>query len=488
MREVQNPPNAASLLESMRSIGYTLESALADLIDNSISAQAKTINIEFRPFDEPYIAVIDDGVGMSSDVLQNAMRHGSTSPLHQRKNDDMGRYGLGLKTSSLSQCRRLTVVSKFEGNISAFCWDLDVVISRGNWVMLALDPKDCELLPHFRDLSEREFGTVVIWQNLDNLTAGEKSVESALNEKMAYVHDHLSLVFHRFILDDNSRKRLKISLNGAVLEGVDPFWTKHKSTQVLDDDNFKIEGQKVSVKPYILPHLNKMTSSDVKRAGGGDGIKSQQGFYIYRNKRLIIWGTWFRLARKNELSKLARVRVDIPNSLDYLWALDIKKSAAHPPEAVRANLRRTVERIREVSGRTITFKGRKVEIPDVIPGWNEIIDRGSVRYDINRDHPLIVQHRQGLPDNSIAVFELLISVIENSFPADLLYSRMAGDIKSGFNDTEAFETLRRLAGSLFSQMPKDSTVRSRLLSTLHLLEPFNLHPELTKDIIKEYEL
>ncbi|WP_164341960.1 ATP-binding protein, partial [Pseudomonas viridiflava] len=96
---------------------YTLESALADLIDNSISAQAKTINIEFRPFDEPYIAVIDDGVGMSSDVLQNAMRHGSTSPLHQRKNDDMGRYGLGLKTSSLSQCRRLTVVSKFEGNI-----------------------------------------------------------------------------------------------------------------------------------------------------------------------------------------------------------------------------------------------------------------------------------------------------------------------------------------------------------------------------------
>uniref|UniRef100_UPI0013CF1F7B hypothetical protein n=1 Tax=Pseudomonas viridiflava TaxID=33069 RepID=UPI0013CF1F7B len=99
-----------------------------------------------------------------------------------------------------------------------------------------------------------------------------------------------------------------------------------------------------------------------------------------------------------------------------------------------------------------------------------------------------VQHRQGLPDNSIPVFELLISVIENSLPADLLYSRMAGDIKSGFNDTEAFETLRHLAGSLFSQMPKDSTVRSRLLSTLHLLEPFNLHPELTKDIIKEYEL
>ncbi|MCK0546011.1 ATP-binding protein [Pseudomonas syringae pv. aptata] len=488
MREIDNPPNAASLLESMRSIGYTLESALADLMDNSISAQAKTINIEFRPYDDPYVALIDDGIGMSSDVLHNAMRHGSTSPIYERKSDDMGRYGLGLKTSSLSQCRRLTVVSKHEGCVSAFCWDLDVVIDKGTWVMLALDPADYEVLPHYDELSKQDSGTVVLWQNLDNLVVGERSVESALGEKMLYVRDHLSLVFHRFISSYHTKQRLSVFLNGAPLQPIDPFWADHKATQILDEDNFTISGQRVSVKPYILPHVNKMSSSEVLHAGRSEGIKAQQGFYIYRNKRLIIWGTWFRLAKKDELSKLARVRVDIPNSLDYLWTLDIKKSAAHPPEAVRINLKRTVERIREASGRTIKFKGRKVEGSKTSPVWHEVIARGGVRYDINREYPMIVEYRNSLEASNVPLFDLLLSVIENSFPAEALYSQMAGDIRSGFNDDESMERLRELVGNLFSQLPKNSDARSRLLSTLHLLEPFSLHPNLTKDIVKEYGL
>jgi hypothetical protein len=488
MREIDNPPNAASLLESMRSIGYTLESALADLIDNSISAQAKTINIEFRPHDDPYVALIDDGTGMSSAILHNAMRHGSASPLHERKLGDMGRYGLGLKTSSLSQCRRLTVVSKHQGYVSAFCWDLDVVIDKGAWVMLALDPADYEVLPHYDNLSKQDSGTVVLWQKLDNLIVGERSVESALGEKMLYVRDHLSLVFHRFIASYLIKQRLSIFLNGAPLQAIDPFWSDHKATQILDEDNFTVSNQRVSVKPYIIPHVNKMSSSEVLQAGGAEGIKAQQGFYIYRNKRLIIWGTWFRLAKKDELSKLARVRVDIPNSLDYLWTLDIKKSAAHPPEAVRVNLKRTVERIREASGRTIKFKGRKVEVSKMSPVWHEVITRGGVRYDINREYPMILEYRQTLQKADVSVFDLLLSVIENTFPAEALYSQMAGDVRSGFNDDESMERLKELVRDLFSQLPKNSDARSKLLSKLHLLEPFSSHPKLTKDIVREYEL
>ncbi|SDP42177.1 Histidine kinase-, DNA gyrase B-, and HSP90-like ATPase [Pseudomonas arsenicoxydans] len=488
MREIQHPPHAASLMESMRSIGYTLESALADLIDNSISASAKKIRIEFRPYDDPYVAIIDDGFGMSPDILINAMRHGSTNPLIERAVDDMGRYGLGLKTSSLSQCRRMTVLSKKDNHISAYCWDLDIVVERGAWVMLELNACDYEEIPHFRDLEAQTSGTIVLWQKLDKLVAGEGTAEAAIGRQMSYAREHLALVFHRFLTKEGNKPKICIYINGASLPISDPFLSDHKSTQPLDEESFTVEGRKVKVKPFILPHFSKLSNTELQQAGGGEGFRNSQGFYIYRNRRLIIWGTWFRLARKDELSKLARVRVDIPNSLDHLWTLDIKKSAAHPPEAVRLNLKRTIERIRSVSGRTITFRGKKVDNSDLSPGWNEIIDRGGVRFEINREHSLIKEYASNLPPSMLSEFNLILSVVESSFPAEALYSRMASDVKPDFNSEAVAEKLRLLASSLFTNMPQESVARRSLLNTLHLLEPFNLHPIITKNIVEEFSI
>lgn len=487
MREIEHPPHAASLLESMRSIGYSIDSALADLIDNSISAKAKHINIEFRPFDDPYIAVIDDGDGMTREILQSAMRHGSTNPLQERHIDDMGRYGLGLKTSSLSQCRRMTVVSLRDGALSAYCWDLDIVVSRGSWVMLELDEEDISRIPHLDGLKSHGKGTIVLWQNLDRLTAGESSIDKALGQQMDHARDHLSLVFHRFISPDPGCSRVNIKINEWLLPPIDPFLSHHKATQHLDEDSFNVEGRKVVVKPFILPHANKLLPSEMKLAGGADGLRSQQGFYIYRSRRLIIWGTWFRLGRKDELSKLARVRVDIPNSLDHLWTLDIKKSAAHPPEVVRFNLRRTVERIREVSGRTIKFRGRSADRGELIPGWCEILDRGGVRFDINRDHPSVKAFSKRLAKPDATAFDSVLAVIESSFPGDALYSRMASDVRSAFNGEEVSARLREMATGLLEGLDASSSLRKTLLSTLHLIEPFNLHPVVTKSIVKEME-
>ncbi|WP_201193315.1 ATP-binding protein [Pseudomonas fluorescens] len=488
MREIEHPPHAASLLESMRSIGYTLESALADILDNSLSANAKNIDIEFRPYDEPYIAIIDDGHGMSSVILERAMRHGSTNPLDLRAADDMGRYGLGLKTSSLSQCRRMTVISKQNFVITGLCWDLDVVIDRQSWIMLELDNEDLANIPHIEELSKRSSGTLVLWQKLDKLIAGEVSVEAALVGKMAHVYDHLSLVFHRFLKKEDRHPKIDISLNGKKLPPVDPFLTEHQATQKLEQDSFFIDGEKVVVKPFIIPHMSKLSVEQIETAGGAEGIRNHQGFYVYRNRRLIIWGTWFRLAGKDELSKLARVRVDIPNSLDHLWTLDIKKSAAHPPEVVRKNLKRTIERIRMVSGRTIKFRGRISEKIDFTPAWNEVVDRGGVRFDINRDHPLIKGFQSELPDKLAgSSFEIILKIIESSFPADALYSRMASDIKSGFNGDYLEKQLREMAITLFDGIAHDSPTRIHLLSTLHVIEPFNIYPELTKKIVEELE-
>jgi hypothetical protein len=489
MREVEHPPHAPSLLESMRSIGYSLESALADLIDNSISAKAKRISIQFRPSDAPYIAIIDDGEGMSAAVLKKAMCHGSTNPLQERQVDDMGRYGLGLKTASLSQCRRMTVVSLQAEELSACSWDLDVVKQRGSWVMLELDEADIESTPHLDELRAQGKGTIVLWQNLDRLSAGETSIDTVLGQQMIHAREHLSLVFHRFISPESSRAKahLSISINGSQLPPIDPFLSQHSATQQLDDDSFTVEGRKVTVKPFILPYASKLSPEEMGRAGGSDGIRNQQGFYIYRNRRLIIWGTWFRLARKDELSKLARVRVDIPNSLDHLWTLDIKKSAAHPPEAVRTNLRRTVERIRQVSSRTIAYRGRTADKGDLTPGWQEIFDREGVRFDINRNHPSVASFSGRLSKPDAAFFEAVLAVIESSFPAEALYSRMASDVRPSFNGEEVSSRLREMAASLFANLHQDPPLRKKLAATLHLIEPFNLHPATTKKIVEEIE-
>ena len=486
MIEVQHPPDAASLLESMRSIGYTLDSALADLIDNSISAHAKEIHIEFRPIENPYIAIIDDGKGMSYEVLQSAMRHGSKNPLLERGEDDMGRYGLGLKTASISQCRRMTVISKQGADINAFCWDLDVVIKKGAWVMLQLEISDCQALPHFSQLESKKSGTMVLWQELDKLLVGEADPESALGTKMLAAREHLSLVFHRFLTKEGSKPKLSMALNGSAIIPFDPFLASHKATQPLDEEKFSVEGKRVVVKPFILPHMSKLSSNDVQLIGGSEGFRSQQGFYIYRNRRLIIWGTWFRLARKDELSKLARVRVDIPNTLDHLWTLDIKKSAAHPPELVRQNLKRTVDKIRSVSGRTIVFKGRKISDSDVAPGWNEVLDRSGVRFDVNRNHPLISEFSKSLDKEGRARLNLVLGVIESSFPADALYNRMASDVRPEFASDSAVENINEMISKIIINMPADSPARRQLLMSLHLMEPFNLYPELTKKIVEEY--
>ena len=489
MREIEHPPHAASLLESMRSIGYTLESALADILDNSLSANAKNIEIEFRSYDEPYLAIIDDGDGMSPAVLERAMRHGSTNPLDKRATDDMGRYGLGLKTSSLSQCRRMTVISKQDNLITGLCWDLDIVIDRQSWVMLELDAEDLANTPHLDILAKKNNGTLVLWEKLDKLIAGEVSVEAALVGKMAHVHNHLSLVFHRFLSKEEKYPKVNIFINRKKLPPVDPFLVNHQATQQLEQESFSVEGEKVVVKPFIIPHYSKLSVSEVELAGGADGIRNYQGFYIYRNRRLIIWGTWFRLAPKDELSKLARVRVDIPNSLDHLWTLDIKKSAAHPPEVVRRNLRRTVDRIRMVSGRTITFRGRIADRGEFTSTWNEVVDRGGVRFDINREHPLIKEFQSELPAGSAeSSFEMILKIIESSFPADALYSRMASDMKPAFNGEFLEKQLRDMATTLFEGMAPESPIRVHLLSTLHVIEPFNLYPALTKKIVEELDL
>lgn len=235
MKSISLPPYAPTLIESTRAIGYTLEAAIADIIDNSISAQASYTDIFFFPIGNSYIAIMDDGCGMAADEIDNAMRYGSQNPNEKRTENDLGRFGLGLKTASLSQCRTLTVVSKQRDCIEARRWDIDHVIKTQDWSLLVLESEEIDQIPHIDNLKKIKSGTLVVWQNLDRLKTGEIDLEQSMGKKMDEMRKHLSLVFHRYINGESGIRRLNIRMNNTSVEPVDPFLS-HRNTQIMSDE------------------------------------------------------------------------------------------------------------------------------------------------------------------------------------------------------------------------------------------------------------
>lgn len=475
------PPYAPTLIESTRAIGYTLEAAIADIIDNSISASASCIDIFFFPIGDSYIAVLDNGYGMDTNTLETAMRYGSHNPNEKRATNDLGRFGLGLKTASLSQCRTLTVVSKQHNQIEACCWDIDHVIKANDWSLIILDSEEeLESIPKIDELRKLECGTLVVWQNLDRLQIGELDFKRSMGKKMDDVRTHLALVFHRYISGEHGIQKMLMRMNNTVVEPADPFLSK-RNTQVMSDETIIVNGSKVVVRPYILPHISDLTNEEILALGGKDGLRKSQGFYIYRNKRLLIWGTWFRMMRQAELSKLARVQIDIPNELDNLWTLDIKKSTAIPPEEVRNNLDSVIERLAEYSKRTWVFRGKKETHDSIVHVWQRFKGKqGGAYYTINRDHPL-VEIFESLSPTGKRNLENLLRAIENEIPLSSLYLDLNSD-KPVENETEiTLQTTETLMQELLSQMPSDAC-KKELLDRLAVSQPFSHYPQ----IIEKY--
>lgn len=477
------PPYAPTLIESTRAIGYTLEAAIADIVDNSISAFASCTDIFFFPVGDSYIAILDDGCGMNAEALETAMRYGSQNPNEERASNDLGRFGLGLKTASLSQCRTLTVVSKQGRHIEGRCWDIDHVVKEQDWSLLILDSEEeFNAIPQIEELRKLDSGTLVVWKNLDRLKLGELDFSRSMGKKMDDVRAHLSLVFHRYITGESGIKKMQLKMNNVFVEPLDPFLSK-RNTQAMSDEVMNINGSKVIVRPYILPHISNLTGDEIATLGGKDGLRKQQGFYVYRNKRLLVWGTWFRMMRKAELSKLARVQIDIPNELDNLWTLDIKKSTAMPPEEVRNNLDSVIERLAEHSKRTWVFRGKKETSDSIIHVWQRFKGKqGGAFYTINRDHPLI----EVFEDSSQHIkrnLENLLQAIESGLPLSSLYLDLNSD-KPLENEIQTVEQdVKNLLQNLLAQFPTDEG-KAELLNKLAVSEPFVHYPQL----VKEYQL
>ena len=470
MKSIDMPPYAPILMESTRAIGYSIEAAIADIIDNSITAGASRVDIDFFPIGESYISILDNGCGMAEKELIQAMQYGSRSPLDVRDESDLGRYGLGMKTASLSQCRVLTVLSKKNDIISGCQWNLNYVKKSESWSLIVLDNIDMSSIQNYNKLLLYKTGTLVSWQDLDKFSVGESDISDAFSRKMKVIRDHLSLVFHRYLSGEPGIRRLDIRMNNLSIAPQDPFLVK-KSTQLMDEETIIVRGQKIKVIPYILPHTSKLTQKEIKALGGKDGLRKQQGFYVYRNRRLLVWGTWFHLMRQGDLSKLARVQVDIPNSLDDLLTLDIKKSTATPPEEVKQNLAVIIAKIAEGSKRTWTYRGKKETSDDIIHVWNRMKARdGGIYYEVNPDHPLVDAIVQEYPAIRPKL-ELLLKQVSLSLPLNSLYVDLTNDAKlENDNDTAVIDIVTLVKNIVASIHGNENRYVS--IEALKLTEPF----------------
>jgi hypothetical protein len=446
-RQVDATPYAAALIEGHRDFGYSLETALADVIDNAITAGASDVELEVDISSEnPWIAIVDNGSGMSEAGLIEAMRLGSKNPTEQREAHDLGRFGLGLKSASFSQCRKLTVMTRRDGHTSCASWDLDVVAERNNWKLDLHD--DQAHLPCFEKLSET--GTVVVWQKLDRLSGGlegdaTKRIEH-INSQLVKSEGHLRLVFHRFL--EGSKPDLKLSLNGRRLVPIDPFASEHPACQKDPLETIHFSQGDVSVRCFTLPHHKMMSKDEWVEIGGPEGHLRTQGLYVYRERRLIIAGGWLGLAKQKELTKLCRICVDIPNSMDAAWKIDVKKASAQLPPMVKQRLKKIVERFVGTSRRTYTGRGRKLVDETRYPLWNRIRKDGQIVFRPNSDHPALSSFMDKLPDDLKSGFLSCIGLLGSGLPIETLHADLLGSAEDVNADEADDNQIRQMMESL----------------------------------------
>lgn len=448
------PPRAAALSESLRGMGYTLGTSVADIVDNSIAAGARRIDVRIERNTEgaaERVLILDDGRGMTREELVRAMSLGSISPTEARRSDDLGRFGLGLKTASFAQCRRLTVASKTAEGLSAFTWDLDRLAECDAWELIEDDATA------FSDLIAGPTGTVVLWTKLDRALGPSSAQELAA--ACTRLSSHLRLVFHRFLEAGD----FTLTFNGRALSAWDPFFSKHPAKprdfpEVTWPE--RATKPKVRLRAFVLPDP-ELSKQAVTLFGPADEL-DLQGFFIYRGKRLIHCGGWLNLKdlKKSPDFKLARIRVDFENTDDFEWRIDIRKSMATPPRALRDWLRLHAVRTRTVAAESLGSDHPAERRQAATQLWRK--ERGSAPMPDMSD-PVLAVLFERVADRTLEPAELegFLEILAASHPSQ------AGRAAFMSPSDEVIVALRTIARALAKNYAKE-TVREILQSR----EPF----------------
>lgn len=331
--DIMLPPDPARVMEGLRDTGYDFNTAVADIIDNSIAADAQNVNIllQMDPAGEIFAYIADDGCGMNFDELKNAMKYGSAKRSNKAS---LGKFGLGLKTASTAFCRCLSVISRGSDMVERKVqWDLDYIAATGQWNLKQPEISSDET-DYLNETIQDGTGTLVVWEKIDRLLNDYRTktaAKNALKKVEQSLEFHIAMVYQRFLdKDDDRAANIMIMLNGHEIKPWDPFCLKEENTSILYEDELEIEmpGESeipaLSIRAILIPRRDEFSTREA-----GDSAKvsnDMQGFYVYRENRLIHQGDWMGMFSKEPHGTLLRVELSFDHKLDEAFHVDIKKS------------------------------------------------------------------------------------------------------------------------------------------------------------------
>ena len=414
-------PNPEFLIKSISEQGYSLETALADLIDNSITAEASRIEILTFEKDGKYsLFIADNGKGMSAEELEKNMMFPSSDMILDRKKKDLGRFGLGLKTASFSQTRKFTVISKLKEVSSkifnGLTWDVNKLNSETGWIIFRESEDSILSLTQMFEHQSRihlenseEFlntlNTLIHWEDMRKFSLAESYLQ-----QLEQVKEYLGIVFHKFI----EKRKINIRFNGEIITSFNPFPNEGggllmDESQFLDNENgFKMRG-------FVVPpdfEDNKRLWCTKQRS-----LFDLEGVYIYRNERLIYFGGWNGLRKRSSKLKLARLKIDFDNSNDAFFLLNVDKSKVSIPFSAKRVVVEYLEKLEALATRQ--FYNIKINGNNLIkPSKYDLVIRGnnnkgrSLEY--NYDFPLLKELNDSLDTNQKLKFKTILKMIQVS--------------------------------------------------------------------------
>jgi len=363
---------------------------------------------------------MDNGLGMTQEELILSMRIGSNDPSVAREEADLGRFGMGMKTAAFSLGKKLTVVTKANKDYANACWDIEnIEHNQCGWDLNIND--DSEIVQIAKtELVAYETGTMVIIEKLDSLIGSTNLAKSKKNfyKVISNIENHLRLVFHRFIEEDD----LHITINENSIRAWNPFVLDSNATQELAEEIYYAEEKGPTViQPYVLPHKSKFSSPEkFKEAEGVYGWNTHQGIYVYRNRRLLVYGTWFGIIKKEPAFDLARIKLDFLATHDFDWQIDIKKSKATPPIYIKELLEQIIIRCTEASARVYNSRGsysKGPAMPNLDYVWEQRKNSlGRFSFYLNKKHSLLNTIKKSLGTEKVAVLNAYLALVENYSP------------------------------------------------------------------------
>ena len=477
-------PDPESLLESIRSVGYSLKEAISDLIDNSVSANATNIRVIINLEGEGVFHLIDNGEGMDHQKLISSFRLGSTNPKKTRDTCDLGRFGMGMKTASLSQCRSVTVTSKQNNYVVSRTLDLDEVSKQKKWVIGEKEVQP-EIVKHLNSL---ENGTIISWEKIDHTNVSKEENDNLLLD----IRNYISFCFHRFM--EMTNNKISFYLNDVLIKPISPVV---EGSQVFSEISLDDLDSRMSA--FTIPIRKDNNSSSVFNSIElFNGVENQQGIYIYRSNRLLCFGGWLGIVKSNNSYKLCRVIIDFKNdySSDSKWSIDIKKTKAEIPYEYRQEIKRFVKKAQKDSSIKIG-KYNRLEISSSIRNLYENADLWVIKkntkygyweYALNIDNPIFKGVLEKINKKEL---EILLNIISRNIPiADIIDNN---DEEPANHDTlyaeidleDVIANEKKHALKLLQIFLQSGETKSDAIEKIVSVEPFVRHKKVLSDFLKK---